>query len=1555
MMKFRHWIQSCIMGALYVGLTTAAFAAPDDSKQVWSLLTGQLDNQNPTTGIVNYNLAAPETYEMVHEISSGNSLGAGVMVDGVFYWFEYLQQVYGYDSIALYAYDTEDESVSLVKSYGNARQGVCFSSPTYDYQTKTVYALGGLMGGGDLVSVDLETGEVNNLMPFTGMIKNEEYNSDDHLRAIAINYDGDMYGVSYWGRLYKINKVSGECTLVADLDFNPEKAIMYSTSLAFDNDTNELYWHVYTWVNLYNEVRKIDIHDGTTTQIGIFGDDRLLGDFYIPFTVAAAGAPAKVADFTVIPDAQGALGATLTWTNPTKTYGRGGTLESLQKIEVYRNDELVATLDNPVIGQEMSWHDDNVPASDLYAYKVIPFNEGGQGDRTSVTMFVGQGIPMPVTDLTLTAVGPDALLEWIAPDHGKFDAYLDLESLCFEITRSDGVTVATDCKETSFMDTTIENLARYTYYVKAKNIGGESTTIFSDAVVCGPAINIPATFAFESSDEFDLWTAIDGNGDESVWYYTSWPVKGAKSDYSYMYGYPAHEYFISPKIAMKAGQHYKVTFDALPSNKNVTEIIAVSFGPEALPAVQDSVTQYEFRSATAKTLRASLPVVREDGNYNFGFVHRSVEPQFGLTIGNIRIEEDHDGNIEGKVTCMGTPIANAVISTEDGLYTAISNNDGEYLLSYLPAGSHRLIVSALGYEDAEINAEVTELSTVVYDTELQALPQYVVTGSVIDAVGEPVDGASVFIGGYNAYETLTDASGNFIIPEVYAHAGYSLVIEKNNLLAYSTVIDIYNDVDCGQITLQDNLKSPYKVSVEDAGTSASVKWQAPLGDPKECRYDDGVFSRSVGISSGTSQSVFGHVNRTPSVLYGASFYVMSTVETQQHYSVQIHVFDLDEQGNPTGEPIYSNTYVPMTDDAWTEYTFPAPIDCPNGYMVGISYYGFVSLAIDGDGDKNRWPFVEYVNCFCSDYTAGDWAYLDQTDFKSNFAFRSVAAPYGDNGSNARWIKRAANYETPVVMPELYTAPEGYVQGAEKNLRKAVENRIKYNVYRGVNNPDVEATEWEELASGIKGNIYEDEQWGSLPQGVYRYGVKAVYANDEMSLITPSDSIGKNMRTALKLSVKTDTPENEAEGGVLALFSNDGVFSYFEWLDENGECTIDNIWKNQYRMIITKNGFNTIEEEIDMTSENLYTFSCDMYEDRVAPKNVRAVYETEDSASPLVIWNFPDFISEDFEGHEDFAINSPGEIGWQYIDGDGMETGALYGYDWPGIFEPMAYIIFNPYATDPDSSVMGLYPYQGNKFLADFAAYGAANDDWIISPKLYFDEDFMLKFYAKGYMYDMPEVIQVGYSETGCEPENFIWLDDNKVIDNTYWLEFSYDVPKSAKYVTIHCISNQCSIFMLDDLRMGLPSEFEQGGYFGAPQKKPCLDSLYEVYLDGDKVADTSATEYQFSNLPLGTHTVGVRTCYTSGYSPMSVLDIEVTSGGVSVGKVNSDLLGIDLKGRTLKVNGEYESLSIYTVDGLTLKSNVKEATYDLSTLENGVYVVSVKAKAGNRQYKLHLK
>lgn len=1540
MKKAINWMLATAMAS--AGMAVAASSATPEapSKMVWSLLTGQLNNQSAEVGIVNYDLYAPQTYTMVEDLSArGKSLGAGFVVGDEFFWYDYTQQVYGYDAGGLYAYDMEEGTTRVVASYGDQRAGTTFCSPTYDYQTGTVYALNYLMNGDSLVTIDLESGEVSKGARLTGMPKNEEYDSEDTMKAIAMNYDGDMYGVSYWGGLFKINPVSGECTLVDYLDFNPEKAIMYSTSLAFDNDTEELYWSVYTWVNLYKELRKININDATTQQVGIFGDDRLLSDFYIPFTVAEAGAPAKVQDFKVEADPDGDLVATLSWTNPTKTFGRGGTLESISKIEVYRNNEIVKTFDNPEVGAEMSYTD-NVDKNDLYKYKVVAYNEAGRGDRCAQTKFVGLAAPMPVTNIALTSEGDFAQLSWTAPATGKFDGYLHEESLRYDITRSDGKLVAQDLDDTEFTDESIKELGRYNYRIVAHNLGGTSEEMQSEYVICGPAVTLPATFNFSTPDEANIWTIIDGNGDENSWTYVGWPVPGMKSSYSIWYEYPAHEYLLSPKTAFKANTHYKVTFDATPGNKNIPEVIAVSFGNEPTPMAQDSINQFNIYGETMKTLRADFPVLEKDGNYYFGFVHRSTAQGFSLTLSNIRVEENHDGTLEGKVTCGSAPVADAMIKVADSDLTVFTDKEGKYKFDYLLQGNHKLEVSCIGYRDFSTTVDVKELETVTADMAMEAIPAHKISGKVIDAAGDAVADAKVTVGGYNAYSATTNADGGFEIDGVFEHDAYSITIKRNNLLTYSTNCDVTADTDLGTITLNDNLKAPRVVRVTDNETSASVEWGAPLNDPRVVSYDSSNLTRGLGIASGTYNTIFGNIVREPSLLYGCSFYIMSNANTLNHYSVNLYVLDLDENGQPTDRVLYHNTYVSVTDDAWTTYTLPAPVDCPNGYFIGVAYYGHLSIGID-DADLSDFPFTEGVNCYTADYTTGDWYFLDNTDFKANIAMRSVAASYGPCGDGAKRL-RFNNTEkaTPSVLPTAYDRVVDMPEEQPAPL-KAVEDRIRYNVYRGVNNADPDAIEWKEVATSVKCREVDDSEWASLPQGVYRYGVRSVYAGDELSPITMADSIGRLMNTSLTLKVTTDTPENEAEGAVVYIFAEGGKFFYQADVDANGSAVIPNVWKNQYILNIEKPGFLAISEDVDLSKEDAYTLDYKMIEDRQTPANL-IIDGDEEQTTRTLIWNFPDLISEGFEDHPDFEINSPGEIGWQYIDGDGAETGGFSTYEWPNVFSPMAFMIFNPSATEPAlTDDWGLSPYQGSKFLSSWAAYGTPNDDWFISPRLYFQEDFKFNFYAKSYDYYNLETIEVAYSETGCEPSDFIMLFSG-LQPQGYWMEYSYDVPASAKYVAIHHISDSKRILMIDNVRIGLPSLM--GAYY-APARKPSATGAYEIYLDGEKVADTDATSYLFEGLSGGEHTAGVRASYTSGFSDMATINFKVVTTGIT--NIVDTSLKVYTQGSMLHIDGAYDSATLITTTGFALPLHGNAATHDLSGLDKGVYIV--KVTSGDKQ------
>ena len=165
--------------------------------------------------------------------------------------------------------------------------------------------------------------------------------------------------------------------------------------------------------------------------------------------------------------------------------------------------------------------------------------------------------------------------------------------------------------------------------------------------------------------------------------------------------------------------------------------------------------------------------------------------------------------------------------------------------------------------------------------------------------------------------------------------------------------------------------------------------------------------------------------------------------------------------------------------------------------------------------------------------------------------------------------------------------------------------------------------------------------------------------------------------------------------------------------------------------------------------------------------------------------------EDFETHNDFQINSPGSIGWQYIDGDNATTYTWQACTFPNQGQKMAFIVMNPSQTSPATdSNPNSKPYSGDKMLVDFCAIDAPNNDYIISPALDFGSDFKVSFRARSYSsaYAL-ERIRVGYSTTAASPSSFKWVNDGDYIElPTEWKLYEFDIPAEAKYVTINCVS-----------------------------------------------------------------------------------------------------------------------------------------------------------------------
>ena len=243
--------------------------------------------------------------------------------------------------------------------------------------------------------------------------------------------------------------------------------------------------------------------------------------------------------------------------------------------------------------------------------------------------------------------------------------------------------------------------------------------------------------------------------------------------------------------------------------------------------------------------------------------------------------------------------------------------------------------------------------------------------------------------------------------------------------------------------------------------------------------------------------------------------------------------------------------------------------------------------------------------------------------------------------------------------------------------------------------------------------------------------------------------------------------------------------------------------------------------------------------------------------------------EDFESHPNFEINSPGSIGWSYVDGDNRVNYVWQACTFPNMGEKMAFIVMNPSQTTPATDGNPDFtPYSGEKMLVDFAAVDGQNNDYLISPHLSFDTDFRISFRARSYKVSTSfpmERIRVGYSIRTMKPSDFVFVNEGDYIElPAEWTLVEYTIPKEAKYVTINSVSNDAFMLMIDDIFIGTNKVRPGIG----PRRLPSSPALvgFNVYRNGTKVHDAPVDEIRFVDEvdDYGTYDYTVTALYADG-------------------------------------------------------------------------------------------
>lgn len=171
--------------------------------------------------------------------------------------------------------------------------------------------------------------------------------------------------------------------------------------------------------------------------------------------------------------------------------------------------------------------------------------------------------------------------------------------------------------------------------------------------------------------------------------------------------------------------------------------------------------------------------------------------------------------------------------------------------------------------------------------------------------------------------------------------------------------------------------------------------------------------------------------------------------------------------------------------------------------------------------------------------------------------------------------------------------------------------------------------------------------------------------------------------------------------------------------------------------------------------------------------------------------------DSFESYADFSAElAP----WTTHDLDLAPTYGMSTVDWPGEYQPGAFMAFNPSATVPP--LAGADPFDGAKFAACFSATAGATNDWLVAvPFLPYYNLAEISFWARSYTdsYGL-EKFRIGQA-WGADPANMVIISGAEPVEvPTQWTQFSYYVNTfyaTADRYGIQCVSDNAFLLMID--------------------------------------------------------------------------------------------------------------------------------------------------------------
>lgn len=622
-----------------------------------------LNSKDGKRGFVSFDIEKPQILRLAANDYGYVHIIAGEYVDGKIYAYRGdLDDMYG--NITSYGWAVYDSETYKIAESAEMLGSNRVVDMTYDYTTNTMYALVedkysiGTLTPTSLCAVDMKTGTYRIIgSPGELTATNGYGNQDtDGLITLACAPDGQLYAMSHYRYLYKIDKFTGTVTEAAPRH-NLGTAEQFQ-SMAFDAD-GRLWWAQQH--PSYGHFCEIDLTTGipggfvdfTTDyeKLNKLGDDSQVTALFFKDKKVNGKSPLAVTGLSAKTQENDPYSVDLKWELPSSDYS--GNAAEITGVKVYciGISEPVA-----VLGADATSCTYKGKSNGQLTFEVIPFNGSGNGFPAFTDVFAGMDRLNEVQNISAVLTDKTVVVRWEKPVSTVNGGYADYDAITYNVYRRLGNNeekVAEGIDNTEFSEV-IANPGSYNYIIEPVCGGVAGVRGESEAVVISTVATIPYYSGFEDDQDGSLWTFINKNTGNYGWQpfgIKSYEFSG-KSAYACTGGKSAlgDDWLISPAIEIKAGKYILEFYGNGASYDKIS--LDVCLGTDPADATSFTQTIYSLdneylydASATPKGwmhVRAEFSV-EKDGVYHLGFHNRTQTTYANTRIDDVSVKSDPAG------------------------------------------------------------------------------------------------------------------------------------------------------------------------------------------------------------------------------------------------------------------------------------------------------------------------------------------------------------------------------------------------------------------------------------------------------------------------------------------------------------------------------------------------------------------------------------------------------------------------------------------------------------------------------------------------------------------------------------------------------------------------------------------------------------------------------------------------------------------------------------------------------------------------------------------------